>query len=117
METHTLDASKKPLGRIASQAAVLLMGKHKPTFERYKKEPLQVVITNSDALIFTGKKLKNKRYYRHSGYLGNLKEETAEEMLKRDSRKIIRLAIIGMLPKNKLRKEMIKRLVILKGQN
>lgn len=114
MQTLTLNASKQPIGRVATQAAVFLMGKHHPSFEKYTKEPYRVVIIQSDALIMTGKKLLQKKYYRHSGYLGNLRTFSAEWMKKHDSREIVRHAVLGMLPKNKLRKELMKRLVIYK---
>lgn len=114
-ETHVLDASREPLGRIAARAAFLLLGKHRATFQKHVKPPVQVVMTHSDELLLTGRKEKQKRYYRHSGYLGHLKEFTAEEMKARDSRKVVRLAILGMLPKNRMRKELIKRVTIYKG--
>lgn len=116
METHTFDASKEPLGRLASKAAVLLMGKDKPSFERHVKEPARVTIVNSDQLILTGKKLQNKTYYRHSGYIGHLKEVTAERMKRIDSRRMMKMAVAGMLPKNKLRAKLMKNLAIYKGQ-
>lgn len=117
METHTLDASKEPLGRLATRVAVLLMGKHRPTFERYRKNPVRVIVTHADDLILTGKKMREKRYYRHSGYLGHLKEFRAQELKRRDSRELVRLAISGMLPKNKLRKQLLKNLVIHRGES
>ena len=114
-ETHKLDASKEPLGRVASKAAILLMGKHQPSFERNKIALVQVVISNSDRLILTGKKELSKMYRRHSGYIGNLKEFNAEWMRGKDSREMLRLAISGMLPKNKLRNQILKNLTIYKG--
>src|SRR3989344_3637767 len=110
METLTLDASKEPLGRVASKAAVVLMGKHLPSFEKYRKIASHVVVTNADRLVLTGRKETQKRYYRHSGRIGNLKEFTAGWMREHDSRELGRLAVLGMFPKNKLRSEMIKNL-------
>ena len=115
VETHTFDASTEPLGRVATKVASLLMGKHRPSFEKHRKDPVRVIVTRSDDIVFTGRKWKNKRYYRHSGYIGNLKEMSAEWMREHDSRQILRLAVLGMLPKNKLRRQMIKNLVIYKS--
>lgn len=115
METHTLDASKEPLGRIATKVAVLLMGKHRPSFERHVKMPMRVTVTESDRLVLTGRKWRQKRYWRHSGYIGNLRELTAQELRARDSRQIVRRAVLGMLPKNRLRQRLIKNLVVCKG--
>lgn len=116
METHTLDASKEPLGRLATKAAVFLMGKHRPDFQRHVKQPVRVVVSQSDRLVLTGRKWGSKAYYRHSGYIGHLREFSAEQMRDRDSRLMVRRAVLGMLPKNKLRSRMIKQLVIYKGQ-
>lgn len=115
METHTLDASKEPLGRLATKAAVLLMGKHHPSFEHHAKKPIRVVVTDSDHTVLTGKKWQEKRYYRHSGYIGNLREFRAEEIRNRDSRQLVRRAVAGMLPKNRLRPRLMKQLKIYKG--
>lgn len=116
METHILDASKEPLGRLATKAAVFLMGKHRPDFVKHIKQPIRVVVTESDRVLLTGRKMQNKMYYRHSGYIGHLKQFTAEEMKNRDSRLVVRAAVRGMLPKNKLRRALEKRLVIYKGK-
>ena len=116
MKTYILDASKDSLGRIAARAAVLLMGKNRPGFERHVKEPVTVIIKKSDELVLTGRKWQQKVYYRHSGYLGHLKETTAEKMKKLDSRRMVQKAVMGMLPKNKLRARMIKNLKIHKGE-
>lgn len=91
------------------------MGKNRPTFERHVKKPMSVAVINSDSLVLTGRKLKQKVYYRHSGHLGHLKETNAERAKKNDSRRIVRKAVMGMLPKNKLRDIMIKNLKIYKG--
>ena len=112
METHIFDASTEPLGRMAAKVAVVLMGKHRPAFEKHRKEPIRVIVTESDRILLTGKKWKSKTYYRHSGYIGNLKAISAEAMRLRDSREIVRRAVSGMLPKNKLRNTLLKRLTI-----
>ncbi len=108
-EKHTIDAEGRVLGRLAAEIAGLLRGKGKSDFVPYRDVGDSVVVKNADKLRFTGKKLDQKKYYSHSGYLGGLKEKPLskagpEEALKR--------AVFGMLPKNKLRKEQIKRLKI-----
>ncbi|MCD5396085.1 MAG: 50S ribosomal protein L13 [Candidatus Pacebacteria bacterium] len=109
-ETHIIDAQGKSLGGLASEIAILLQGKHKPDYAPHKDIGDFVIVKNFDKVRFTGQKLKKKKYYRHSGYLGGLKEETLEEVLKKDPFKVLRRAVLGMLPKNKLRSKMIKRL-------
>ena len=116
MEIHTLDASKESLGRIAAKAAVFLMGKHSPSFQKHVKLPTRVIVTGSDDLVLTGRKMKQKTYYRHSGYIGKLKSFSAEWMKEHDSRQIVRAAVMGMLPKNKLRRQLIKNLIIYKNK-
>lgn len=116
MKTHTIDAKDKILGRIAAQAAVLLRGKHKPEFLPYLDKGDRVVVINTDKMRVSGKKMKEKIYYRHSGYPGGLKAETLEMVFKKDSRRVLRRAIYGMLPKNKLRDKMIKKLELYKEE-
>lgn len=115
METVTLDAKNESLGRVASKAAVLLMGKNRPSFKRNTTGDVEVAIINSDQLILTGKKEQAKMYRRHSGYIGNLKEFDAAWMRQHDSRVMVRLAVSGMLPKNRLRAQFLKQLHIYKG--
>lgn len=117
MDTFTFDASKEPLGRLATKVAVLLMGKHRPSFRHHEKEPVRVIVTRSDALVLTGRKGQQKMYRRHSGYVGHLKEFTADWMRARDSRLIVRAAVSGMLPKNRLRKRLMKQLDVFKGDH
>jgi large subunit ribosomal protein L13 len=107
---HIIDAKGKVLGRLASQIAILLRGKHKRDFDPSKDMGDVVIVKNVDKMKFTGKKLKKKKYYWHSGYPGGLKERTLEEMFKKDPKWVLREAVLGMLPKNRLRKRMIKRL-------
>jgi len=107
---HIIDAKGKVLGRLASQIAILLRGKHKRDFDPSKDMGDVVIVKNVDKMKFTGKKLKKKKYYWHSGYRGGLKERTLEEMFKKDPKWVLREAVLGMLPKNRLRKRMIKRL-------
>lgn len=109
-ERYIIDATGKSLGRIASEIAIILQGKHKPDFNPAKDTGDFVIVKNVEKIKFSGKKLKKKKYYFHSGYLGGLKEFTLEEMFKKDPKKVLKLAVSGMLPKNKLRKRRLKRL-------
>jgi len=110
MSKHVIDAKNKILGRLAVEIANLLRGKGKVDFVPYLDKGDEVVVFNTDKVRVTGKKLKNKIYYRHSGYPGGLKETRLEEAMEKDSREVIRKAVYGMLPKNKLRNKLIKKL-------
>lgn len=114
MSKHTIDASGKILGRLAVEAAVLLRGKNRSDFVPYLDRGEAVAVINTDKIKVTGRKLKQKIYYRHSGYPGGLKARRLEEMMVNDSREVVRQAVYGMLPKNKLRDKMIKRLKLYK---
>jgi len=110
-KTILVDASGKSLGRLAVEVAVLLRGKNKPDFVPYKDMGDTVIVKNIDKMKFTGNKLENKKYYRFTGYLGNLKQATLKEFLnKKGPKEILRTAVMGMLTKNKLRNQQIKRL-------
>ncbi len=111
-ETYTIDATDRVLGRLAVQIAVLLRGKNKADFAPNKDIGNIIVVENVNRMKITGKKMSQKKYYRHSGYLGGLKETPFEKLFKENPEKILRKAVFGMLPKNKLRAEMIKRLKI-----
>lgn len=111
-KTHTIDATGKVLGRLATEIAILLRSKHKTDFVPYKDMGDFVIVKNADKIKITGKKLEKKKYYRHSGYLGHLKEIPMKEIFIKDPAKVLRIAVYGMLPKNKLRSEQIKRLKI-----
>ena len=111
-KTYTIDATGKVLGRLATQIAVLLRGKHKPTFVPYKDEGDFVTVQNIKNIKITGKKLEQKKYYRHSGYPGGLKETPLKKLFAEKPAEVLKKAVWGMLPRNKLRKEMIKRLKI-----
>jgi len=113
-ETHTIDATNKVLGRLASEITILLRGKNKPDFAPYKDIGDFVVVKNVEKLKFTGKKIDQKKYYRHSGYLGGLREIPLKKLLKERPAEVLRKAVWGMLPKNKLRAKMIKRLKFVK---
>ncbi len=108
-----IDAKGKSLGRVATQVAFYLMGKDNPSFQRHNNDAGNIVyVYNSDFVKITGNKLKQKVYFRHSGYPGGIKSEVLEDMMEKDSREVLKKAIYGMLPKNKLRPEMLKRLKI-----
>jgi large subunit ribosomal protein L13 len=110
-----VDASEAPLGRMATEVAMRLMGKLKPSFTAHIDCGDWVIITNSDQLVVTGKKSEQKMYYNHSGYPGNLREATLAEVMIKDSKKAVYEAVRGMLPKNKLQPERLARLKIYNG--
>ncbi len=112
---HILDASTKPLGRIATEAAHLLMGKHLPNYRANVVAPVYVVIINTDKLILTGNKMDQKEYHTYSGYSGGLKTRTAGEQMSRDSRVVVEKAVSGMLPKNLLRDDCMRHLKLYAG--
>ena len=111
-QTHTVNASGKILGRLATEIAGLLQGKHRPNFVSNKDMGDFVVVKNVDKIKFTGKKLENKFYYRHSGYLGSLRKTPLKKLFEENSEEVLKRAVFGMLPKNKLRAKQIKRLKI-----
>jgi len=111
-DTHTIDATGKVLGRLASEIAVLLRGKHKPDFVPYKDMGDFVIVKNVEKLKITGKKLEEKKYFRHSGYLGGAKFIPLKKLFKEKPAEVLKKAVYGMLPKTKLRAKMIKRLKI-----
>ena len=109
-KTHTIDAAGRILGRLASEIAVLLRGKDKTDFAPYKDIGDIIIVKNVDKLKFTGKKMEQKKYYRHSGYPGGLKEVSLGKLFEKNSAEVFKKAVWGMLPKSKLRAKMIKRL-------
>ena len=112
---YVIDAQGKPLGRVATEAAKLLRGKHKPTYTPNMDAGDHVIILNASEAIFTGKKLDQKIYRHHSGYIGGMKETTAKVMMEKNPEKAMMLAIKGMLPKNSLGRQMIKKVRIYAG--
>ena len=114
-ERHIFDASDKVLGRLATQVARLLMGKHKPIFARNMDTGDFVVVTNADKVRVTGNKLKQKLYYRHSGYPGGLKTTSLEKMMQTNPAWVIEHAVKGMLPHNRLGASMMKKLKVYVG--
>lgn len=112
---YIIDASNKPLGRVAAEAAKLLRGKHKPTFTPNIDTGDHVIILNCKNVILTGKKLDQKIYRHHSGYIGGMKEISARNMLSGNPEKAMMLAVKGMLPKNRLGRQMINKVRIYAG--
>ncbi len=112
---HLIDASGQVLGRLATQAAVLLRGKHKPIFSPHLDAGDFVVIINAEKVLLTGKKLKDKLYHRHSGYPGGLKTTTAEQMLKKHPTRVLEAAVRGMLPRTKLGDALFRKLKVYAG--
>lgn len=111
------DLSGKTLGRAATEIAAILMGKNNPSFSYHRDDGDYVVAINATELVVTGKKLKQKIYYRHTGYAGNLKSLTLKELMQQDPRRVIKLAVYGMLPKNKLRDIRLTRLRVFTDSN
>ena len=107
-----VDAEGKILGRLAAQVASHLRGKHKPIFTPHADTGDFIIITNADKIILTGKKWEAKKYYRHSGYPGGLKEITANGLLQKRSEDLLKFAVRGMLPKNSLGRRQLKKLKI-----
>ena len=110
---YTIDAADKKIGRVATEAAVFLMGKNLSSFQRNAIPEVTVEIKNTDKASIDEKKMAQKKYSRYSGYPGGLKQPTARQVVaKKSNKELFREAILGMLPKNKLRARMIKNLKI-----
>ena len=112
---YVVDASGKVLGRLATKISRILMGKHKPYYVPFLDCGDYVIVINADKVELTGKKLDQKLYRRHTGYLGGLKETTARKMVEKHPDRVIISAVKGMLPKNKLGRKMLKKLKVYKG--
>lgn len=110
--TRSFDASGKTLGRLATEIAIALRGKDKATFAPNKIVGDVVVVTNAKQIHITGNKVDQKTYYKHTGYLGNMKSITLKQLIAKDPTEPLRRAVYGMLPDNRLRKELMKRLTI-----
>lgn len=110
-----VDAESKVLGRLASQIAIRLRGKHKPIFTPHADTGDFVVVINADKVSLTGSKLDQKLYYRHSGYMGGLKKISAKRLLEKKPEEVLRLAVKRMLPKNSLGRRQLKKLKIYAG--
>ncbi|AEI15589.1 ribosomal protein L13 [Flexistipes sinusarabici DSM 4947] len=114
---YTVDVEGKTLGRVASQIAKILIGKHKPEYTPFIDTGDFVVVINAEKIRVTGKKLSDKKYYRHSGYLGGLKEKNLEQMLTDKPEEVLKLAVKRMLPKNRLGRQMLKKLKVYAGES
>jgi large subunit ribosomal protein L13 len=114
---HVIDASDRVLGKLATEAAQLIMGKHKPIYSRHLDVGDYVVVTNAKKVILTGNKSQQKVYYRHSGYPGGLKTLTFEKMMAEKPTWVIEHAVKGMLPKNRLGEAMLKKLKVYTGDS
>ena len=112
---YLVDASGKVLGRLASQIAKYLRGKHKPEYTPHVDTGDYIVVVNAADIKVTGKKRQNKVYYRHSGYPGGIKETTFDKLQAKDPVRIIEIAVKGMLPKNPLGRAMLKKLKVYAG--
>ena len=112
---YVVDATGQVLGRLATRVATILRGKHKPIFSPHLDVGDHVVVINAEKIQFTGRKLKDKLYQWHTGYIGGLKEVTAETMLRTHPDRVIEWAVEGMLPKNRLGRAMAKKLKVYRG--
>jgi large subunit ribosomal protein L13 len=112
---YIVDAKDKVLGRLATQIAMRLRGKHKPIFTPHADTGDFVVVVNADKVALTGKKWDGKIYYRHTGYIGGLKQISARKLLEKKPEEILRFAVKGMLPKNSLGRRQLKKLKIYAG--
>jgi len=112
---HLIDASDKVLGRLATEIANILRGKKKPIFTPHMDAGDYVVVVNAEKVVLTGNKLEKKTYYRHSGYVGGLKQTTAKEMLEKKPENLIKFAVKGMLPKTSLGRRQLTKLKVYTG--
>ena len=112
---YVVDATDKVLGRLATQIAMRLRGKHRPDFTPHLDTGDFIIVINAEKIRLTGRKLDQKKYHKHSGYLGGLKTMTAKQMLEKKPEEVIRLAVRRMLPKNKLARHQLKKLKIYRG--
>jgi large subunit ribosomal protein L13 len=110
-----VDAKDAVLGRLASSVAARLRGKHNPLFTPHVDSGDWIVVVNADKIVLTGKKWDQKKYYRHSGYIGGLKTITAQKLLEKRPEDLIRFAVKGMLPKNRLGRKLLKKLKVYAG--
>jgi large subunit ribosomal protein L13 len=110
-----VDAEGAILGRLASQVAATLRGKHNPLFTPHADLGDSVVVINAEKIVLTGRKMEHKNYYRHSGYIGGLKTITARKLIEKRPEDVIRFAVKGMLPKNSLGRRLYKKLKVYAG--
>ena len=116
-EWHVIDASEQVLGKLATRAAALLIGKHKPIFSRHLDIGDYVVVINAEKIRVTGNKVQQKVYYRHSGYPGGLKSISLERMLETNPTRVVEYAVKGMVPHTRLGARMMKRLRVFAGED
>ena len=114
---HVIDAQGRTLGRVSSEIATLLQGKHKPIYVPYLNTGDYVIVINAEKVRVTGKKMEQKIYYRHSGYHGGLKERTLSQVLEKTPERVIKHSVKGMLPKNTLARRMLSRLKVYAGDS
>lgn len=114
---YVVDATDKVLGRLASEIAAILRGKHKPEFSPYMDAGDYIIVVNAEKIALTGNKLDQKKYRYHSGYPGGLKEKSYRDIMKNNPEKAMELAVKGMLPKNSLGRAMYKKLFVYAGPN
>ena len=114
---YVVDAQDQILGRLASTIAARIRGKHNPLYTPHVDTGDQIIVINADKIKFTGNKLSAKKYYRHSGYIGGIKETTAKELLEKRPEDVLRFAVKGMLPKNRLGRELNKKLFVYADEN
>jgi large subunit ribosomal protein L13 len=112
---YVVDAEGQILGRLAAQVAKVLRGKHRPTFTPSVDTGEHVIVVNAAKIRVSGDKLASKRYYRHSGYPGGLKVRTLQELLEERPERVVELAVRGMLPKNRLGRELFRKLKVYAG--
>ena len=112
---YVIDADGKVLGRLAAEVAKLLKGKHKPTYSTHMDVGDHVIVINTDKIVFTGNKLEDKMYRRHTGYIGNMKEVQAKDVMAKNSTEVLMHAVKGMLPKNSLGRKMLTKLRVYAG--
>jgi large subunit ribosomal protein L13 len=112
---YVVDAENKVLGRLASEIAFRLRGKHKPTFSPFMDNGDFIIVTNADKVQLTGNKLDDKKYYHHTGYMGGIKEASAKELLVKHPTELLLKAVKGMLPKNKMGRAQLKKLKVYAG--
>ena len=114
---YVIDAEGAVLGRLASSVAARLRGKNNPLFTPHTDMGDSVIIINADKIVLTGRKWAQKNYYRHSGYVGGLKSITAKKLLEKRPEDIVRFAVKGMLPKNRLGRQIFKKLKVYAGKD
>ena len=114
---YLVDAEGQTLGRLATELARRLRGKHKPVYTPHVDTGDYIVVINAEKIRVTGRKLKDKMYHRHTGYIGNMRSEPLEKLLERAPERVIEIAVKGMLPRNPLGRQMFRKLKVVRGPN